>query len=387
MPYFVKSGNTFKVHTKEDLDIYESLPVGTYTVGHGCGGFFLQTIEPFQIKGKIYGETPSQSDRILRTFMDRTPSTGVLLAGEKGSGKTLLAKYISIQAAKEGVPTVVINKNWHGEEFNIFLQTITQPLIILFDEYEKVYASNAEQEKMLTLLDGVHPSKKLFLLTCNDKWRVNANMRNRPGRIFYLIDFTGISQAFVAEYCQDNLVRKEHIGKICAIARLFCAFNFDMLKALVEEMNRYNEAPSESLKFLNTRPEFSNKQVYSVTLIVKGKQITKECGLQSEWSGNPLLSQVGLSYLDMPYTSNSARKHPKYIVFEPTDLIQLNADSGEFVFEKEDIKMILKEKVAGYNVDIDKITSSSAKGAVTKKAKIGEEEVDIAMLVEEKAEY
>ena len=59
---------------------------------------------------------------------------------EKGSGKTLLAQHTSILAAKEhGIPTIVVNKPWFGDNFNSFIQSISQPLIIFFDEFEKVH--------------------------------------------------------------------------------------------------------------------------------------------------------------------------------------------------------------------------------------------------------
>jgi len=62
------------------------------------------------------------------------------LVGEKGSGKTLLAKYISIAAAKErGIPTIVINHPFHGDEFNLFMQSIQEPVIVLMDEFEKIH--------------------------------------------------------------------------------------------------------------------------------------------------------------------------------------------------------------------------------------------------------
>lgn len=112
-------------------------------------------------------------------------------------------------------------------------------------------------------------------------------MQNRPGRIYYLIYFTGLSQAFITEYCQDNLHEEEHTEKICAIATLFNASNFDMLKALVQEMNRFNEAPSEAMKYLNTRPEFNERKTYTYMLFVDGKSVPKFLG--HEWSGNPLL--------------------------------------------------------------------------------------------------
>jgi hypothetical protein len=228
----MKSGTRFNVSTKEAMDLHEHLPAGNYTVKFDkmAGCFYLEQIESFEIRGKIYGDTRKQSQRILNTFNDRTASTGVMLTGEKGSGKTLLAKLLAVTAAEVGVPTIVINEPWCGEGFNSFMQMIEQPTVILFDEFEKVYDKD-DQEKMLTLLDGVYPSKKLFILTCNDKWRVDSHMRNRPGRIFYSLDFKGLEQDFIMEYCADNLDNADHIASVCRVAAMFDQFNFDMLKA------------------------------------------------------------------------------------------------------------------------------------------------------------
>jgi SpoVK/Ycf46/Vps4 family AAA+-type ATPase len=140
-----------------------------------CSGqYFLETIEPFELKGKLYGDTNQNAERIQRPFHDREESsTGVLLTGEKGSGKTMLAKRISILGAAQDIPTIVVNQAWCGETFNGFMQMVQQPAIVIFDEFEKVYAENGKQEALLTLLDGVYSSKKLFLLTCNNKWMLN----------------------------------------------------------------------------------------------------------------------------------------------------------------------------------------------------------------------
>jgi hypothetical protein len=45
----------------------------------------------------------------------------------------------------------------HGDEFNLFIQSISQPAIIFFDEFKKVYKENEEetQEQMFTLFNGV----------------------------------------------------------------------------------------------------------------------------------------------------------------------------------------------------------------------------------------
>jgi SpoVK/Ycf46/Vps4 family AAA+-type ATPase len=201
---------------------------------------------------------------MISTFMSRDKSTGVLLTGEKGSGKTMLSKNICNElASKCGVPTIVINAPWHGDKFNTLIQSIQQPCVVLFDEFEKVYDSE-QQQSMLTLLDGIYSSKKLFVLTCNDKWRIDTHMRNRPGRIFYYMNFKGLDENFIREYCQDNLNNKEHIDKLVNIASVFSAFNFDMLKATVEEMNRYDETPAQALTLLNVKAEFDSGTQYEV---------------------------------------------------------------------------------------------------------------------------
>ena len=337
MSYFLKSGNTFKVSTKEALDLYEQLPAGTYTVGFDKmnGFFFLEKIEDFEIRGKVYGNHTRNADRILRTFLDRPNSTGVMLTGEKGSGKTLLSKQISIDGASQGIPTIVINQPWCGEGFNAFIQMIDQPTIVVFDEFEKVY-DREDQEKMLTLLDGVYPSKKLFMITCNDKWRVDSHMRNRPGRIYYMIDFKGLDQEFIIEYCEDNLKAKEHIQTICRIASLFDQFNFDMLKAMVEEMNRYNETPQEVLRLLNAKPEFSDESKYKVELQVSGIDILQDKMETTEWHGNPLAKNVHLDYkvYENPEDSESDWDWES-VRFTNNDLKQVDPATSKFVFMNE----------------------------------------------------
>lgn len=299
MSYFLKSGTSYQVTSKEALDLHEKLPVGNYVVKKNptSGVLYLETIDPFTFAGKQYGDISKMRDRVLHTFQHRPNSTGVMLAGEKGSGKSLLAKLTCIKGYSEGIPTIVINSPWVGDDFNELLQNIEQPTIVLFDEFEKVYDTE-DQEKILTLLDGVFPSKKLFIITCNDKWRVDNNMRNRPGRIFYMVDFSGLAEEFIVEYCKDNLKDVQHITRITQIASLFSEFNFDMLKALIEEMNRFDESPDEALKMLNVKPEFDRAEgvEYSVQLFIDGVPVNADDLDDSIWKGNPLLSEMDISY-------------------------------------------------------------------------------------------
>jgi len=339
MAYFLKNGNTFRVSSKEAMDLHEQLPAGNYTVAvDPFGNFYLERIDDFEIPTKLYGNTLRHTDRIINSFWDRPAQTGVLLNGEKGSGKTLLAKNISTQLAKQGVPTIVINRDWTGDGFFKLLQDIDQPCVILFDEFEKVY-DNDEQEQILTLLDGVFNSKKLYLMTVNDKWRVNSHMRNRPGRLFYLLDFKGLDQEFIREYCEDRLDSKQYIYQICGLTSLFNEFNFDMLKALVEEMNRYGETPSEALEMLNAKPEYDDGAKYDITIITDGKEINPDSVHPTTWKGNPLSTKgVRIEYDPEPDNEDSDWKN---LNFTPDNLINLNPQEGKFVFESKGSRLIL----------------------------------------------
>jgi hypothetical protein len=304
MTYFIKNGTSYRPTDEQNVDIRTFLPVGNYIIkADQFGNLFFETVDTFEFASKRYGDNIRHTQRIMDTFMSRGSSTGVMLAGEKGSGKSLLARTISMAAAELNIPTIIINAPWCGEQFNALIQSVEQPAVILFDEFEKVYNGD-DQEKMLTLLDGVFQTRKLFVFTCNDKWRVDRHMRNRPGRIYYMIDFKGLGTEFIEEYCNDNLTHTEHIPTIIKISTLFTQFNFDMLKALVEEMNRYNESPTIALEMLNVRPEFDEgKPRFAMTLTRNG--VVLKLDIHREWTGNPLSTVMDLVYID-PELQNPA---------------------------------------------------------------------------------
>jgi hypothetical protein len=228
-------------------------------------GFSLEEVEPFRMPDKVYGDCLRNADRIVNTFTRRDGNTGVLLTGEKGSGKTLLARQIAIQS---GLPVIIVNSDHSGDNFNSFLSSITQPCIVFLDEFEKTY-NRESQEKILTLLDGTYQSRKLFLLTSNDKFRIDNNMKNRPGRIFYLIEFGGLEEEFIVEYCRDNLKDQSYVPDVLRVSRLFDIFNFDLLAAIVEESNRYGENPKDLLGLLNAKPEYGGGVSYSAVVKIQ----------------------------------------------------------------------------------------------------------------------
>lgn len=274
---FTQNGDLF-APTAGPESLFDTLPVGNYTIVETMSGLMFKRFKDFEEPGRMYGKITDRAERILNTFMDRPRTTGVLLSGEKGSGKSQLARNISRAAYEMDIPTIIVNAPFFGDGFNNLLASVQQPAIILMDEFEKVYAQDEIQEQVLTLLDGMMTSKKLFVLTVNNKYRVNEHMKNRPGRIFYAIEFDGLEPEFIREYCEDNLDDQDETDNVLKISALFKAFNFDMLKAMVEEMNRYKESAFDVIEMLNAKPmENFGGTTYDVTVVFKGctSQVTQ----------------------------------------------------------------------------------------------------------------
>ena len=71
--------------------------------------------------------------------------------------------------------------------------------------------------------------------------------------------------------CNDKLNRKDMIPQVVAASALFDAFNFDMLNAAVEEMNRFGETLPEVLEVLNIQPENRAADTFRMELVFNGK--------------------------------------------------------------------------------------------------------------------
>jgi hypothetical protein len=354
---FSIQGSTISLRDPETLNLHDKLPPEVFTVREHplTGELLLERIENFTIPAKRYGHNDKYAERILYSYEARAAATGVLLCGEKGSGKSLLAKTLACKAQEKGLPTIVINVPRTGDAFFNMLQRIEQPGIILFDEFEKVYDAE-KQKEVLTLLDGIYPSNKLYIFTVNDKWKLDVNMRNRPGRIFYSIDYKSIEEQFIREYCEDNLNDKTQVEHIVRIKTLFSAFNFDMLQALVEEMNRFKEDPFEAIRLLNIKPEYEDANTYNVVITVDGHPDT-HISCERDFVGKPLGDRFKIYYhrfkrLDLPKDHEDNESDWLTAEFTPTDLVATSKDGRTFLFKNsrgENIKLTAKERESAFD--------------------------------------
>jgi hypothetical protein len=344
MTYYMKSGNQVTITDSESIDITTKLPVDTYAVRFNAqaGKFYLETVDSFREPKKLYGDVLTRRDRIMNTFQSRNSSTGVMLVGEKGSGKTMLARLLSIGARDAGMSTLLVSSPFCGDAFNKFVQDIDQPCMFLFDEYEKTYGTD-DQEQLLSLFDGVFPTKKLFVVTSNSLERMDAHVMNRPGRMFYRYDYTGLDVDFIQQYCEDNLHDKNMVEKVIQASILYDAFNFDVLQAMVEEMNRYDETPSQVLKVLNIRPAENNRWM-SFKVFSKETQEEMKYVYPSGWNLDPFKFSLNLEYC-LKEEQKYRAKNQEQVRFGHSNMVKVDAANKRFIFEVKDL-IIVAERVA-----------------------------------------
>lgn len=271
MSYVVKDKTYRKVNSSDRVD---KLPQGVYILdGNNLQNYCLIKQDNFDIPNKVYGDSLNVSKRYLETFKDRDSNTNILLTGEKGNGKSLLAKLI---CKNSNIPSIIITK--YIEDFPLIMNDIRQECIILIDEFDKIYDNEEKQSELLSLLDGVFTSKKMFIFTSN-KSRLNPFLQNRPGRIYYYKSFDNLDRSVIEEIVDDRLINNQHRDRLIDIANIIGNTNIDTLLSIIEEVNRYNEDPFKSAEYLNITFEDIK---YNVVLIIGGNRF------QSIFVGHPL---------------------------------------------------------------------------------------------------
>ncbi|EBS4516469.1 ATP-binding protein [Salmonella enterica subsp. enterica serovar Braenderup] len=243
----------------------ETIPAGTYTVEQNpqTGEFYLLRSNPFTRPAKVYGEMTSRNEKVINTFMKREgKNTGVLLSGTKGAGKTQLAKDVSIELHKMGIPTIIVQNCFTSGGFINFIKSIQDRALILFDEFEKVYNEREDQEAILTLLDGTGSYNKLYILTSNNR-NVSEFLRNRPSRIFYHFEYKKLAKSLMLDLLNDKLVNKSFIPQFETLWEVAETISFDMIQCLVEELNRYpTQTFTETFRELNVEVEARDGNSY-----------------------------------------------------------------------------------------------------------------------------
>lgn len=236
----IENGSALQVYANSDIIINDYIPTKYYKISFSkMQGFFLTETNSFTIKEKIYGNHEEKLNKVLKTFKTFERSLGIILSGEKGIGKSLFAKLLSIEMIKNNIPVIICDQYIPG--IANFIQTIDQEVLILFDEFDKTFSEKGDidpQAEMLSLFDGTSNDKKCYCITCNNLRDLNEYLLNRPGRFHYHFRFDYPDNNEIEIYLKDQL-QECYYDEIKNVIRFSNTtnLNYDCLRAIAFELN------------------------------------------------------------------------------------------------------------------------------------------------------
>ena len=282
----IQTGTIYRVYD-DSMQTHNQLPAQAYLACFDPqSGPFLKKYSDLKVSEKVYGVHSEKVDKVLNSFKIFNRNLGVILSGDKGIGKSLFSKLLSIKAIECGYPLIIVNSYFPG--VGEYLAEIDQEVVVLFDEFDKTFElsersrrdddaeKRSPQTEMLTLFDGVAQGKKLFVVTCNDVNALSKFIVNRPGRFHYHFRFEYPTAAEIEEYLMDSLYTdkaKEQIKNVIAFSQK-TKLNYDCLRSIAFELNlglTFKEA-IQDLNILNLECERYTLAMYmsnGARLIVK----------------------------------------------------------------------------------------------------------------------
>ncbi len=331
----IRIGERYSISTDE-VETYDLLPVKTYVVMYNDkDGFYLTEHTNIEVREKIYGVHESKVKKVLHAFEVFQRSLGTILSGDKGIGKSVFAKLLCQKALEHDYPVLIVDEAYRG--IARFIEKVEQECVVLFDEFDKTFKSNKEndeQAKLLSLFDGTAEGKKMYIVTCNELYGLNDYIVNRPGRFHYHFRFEYPTATEIREYLEDKLEKKCYgeIDKVIEFAGRI-NLNYDCLRAIAFELNlgaTFEEAIAE-LNILNVDMEEYDVYLYYETGDVLHRYNYRTNlyeGRGFDWIS--LYSEQGTNVIDVKYEKRHLRYDlEKRALIVPVDYLMLDYEDGE----------------------------------------------------------
>jgi hypothetical protein len=314
-------GNKLVINPDTGITL-DKIPVGNWIVDFNPqNGYSLIKSTPFKIPSKLYGNPEKEVDRFIKAYQTFDKNLGISLVGLKGSGKSITAQLICI---KSELPVIMIGESY-GDVENLvdYIQSIEESFVLFIDEYDKKFSDWRDQNKLLSLMDGVNSGndKKIFIFTSNDSRNMNEYMKNRLGRIRYYVDYTRMSDEILNEVIDDLLEDTSKKQDILNICKYVGDINMDSLIGLIKECNLFTDyTPYELIKVLNLQPEDRN-----YNMVVYDKKTSEEID-----SGITNWNNISVIRFDNEEGEYCSYNRDQYDIEYDNDITILNTKDGKF---------------------------------------------------------
>lgn len=221
-----------------------SIDVDSYT-----NEISLEETSGLSLPSKVYCTQRDERfiDKVINSYnLSKSGFTGVMLAGLKGSGKTVMAKVI---ANKSGLPIINIDKSIRPYILRNLVEKLGDTSVcFLFDELDKVLG-DYDDSVLLQVLDGSDTKgKHMILFTCNNDDEISEYLIDRCSRIRYWRKFDEMSPSLIMEVLKDRLNDKKEVKSLTDFIKdNFEVCSFDNIASFAKEANDYPTTTFEEL--------------------------------------------------------------------------------------------------------------------------------------------
>ena len=237
-----------RINRVNNENLIDYFPPMIYSIGQDDDGLYLaKRRQQFNEPEKIYGRNNRDKSAIIHEFDRRKgQSSGVLLTGEKGSGKTLLAESVANHYVNKGYPVLIVDESRPAGMIKMVVQ-IMDPCVVIFDEFSKNFPiqSNTapDQQDLLSLFSDSSLKHTLFLVVDNDIGEVSTYLIHRPGRMMFAMNYDYIDKATVRELLDDYGIK----GQLRHHLEIYAdQTTFDITQMVTEIAAQYNDGTVES---------------------------------------------------------------------------------------------------------------------------------------------
>ena len=209
----------------------------------------LEESGPFYLPEKVYITDKDQRfiDKVLKRYNESEIGfTGVMLAGTKGSGKTITAKII---ANSSNLPIINIGKNMSPYFVGKLVKLLGNTNVcFFFDELDKIL-DDYDDSVLLQILDGSDTmGKHLILFTCNEQDKISEYLIDRCSRIRYWKEFDELAPSMIQMILEDTLDEKKEAKSLQDfITENFAVKSFDNIMSFIKEVNAFPTDTFEDL--------------------------------------------------------------------------------------------------------------------------------------------
>lgn len=248
---FLKVGKSinFKFNTEGlECDLTPGI-VYNISVDRYTDAISLEETSGLSLPSKVYCTQRDERfiDKVINSYnLSESGFTGVMLAGLKGSGKTVMAKVI---ANNSGLPIINIDKNIRPYILRNLVEKLGDTSVcFLFDELDKVL-EDYDDSVLLQVLDGSDTKgKHMILFTCNNDNEISEYLIDRCSRIRYWRKFEEMSPSLIMEVLNDKLNDKKEVKSLTDFIKdNFEVCSFDNIASFVKEANDYPTVTYEEL--------------------------------------------------------------------------------------------------------------------------------------------